>query len=163
MFENCDLADEKRPTPKGKRLLHDVQSLPLLLHLAKRSAFYPVVSPRTLHELEKSFGHHALAWAKKMVRWSLQNIKDAGEGEREGILYAKSEMIANSEFLQFVPQDMDRLLVADALCLGCDGFLTTDYKTILRYEGKLRRSVGLAAVSPSKYQEIFQKFEALYL
>jgi len=98
-----------------------------------------------------------------MVDYSLENLREAGEGNRTELLHNKSKTIAESKFLSFLPQDKDRLMVADAVCLGCDGFLTTDYKTILKFRSQLSKSTGLTAFSPYEYWKVLRKWVALYL
>lgn len=110
-----------------------------------------------------SGGQHAISWAKDMVQFSLENLRGAGEGDRVRLLRARSARIAESVFLSYLPQSYDRLLIADALCLGCDAFITTDYKTILRFRSQITKRVGLMLFSPYEYLKTWKKWAALHL
>lgn len=163
MFEDYLPDSSAALMPAGKRLLRDIHTLPTLLKLAEKTAFLAVVSPRGIEELDTSGGSHAIDWATQMVEYSLENLREAGEADRTELLYTKSEALAESNFLSFLPQRTDRLMVADALCLGCDGFLTTDYRTILKFKSQLFKSTGLTAFSPYEYWKVLRKWAALYL
>ena len=57
-----------------------------------------------------------------------------------------------SDLLKALPQEKDQRLFIDALELGCDIFLTMDYRTIWRRRGKVKE-VGLKVMRPVELVE----------
>ena len=147
------------------RMQKDVYALSHLMALGRRGAFDFVISPRTVRELKLTRGLKAKGlrnWARKVMTYSLGVIRGARLTSRLRLLGHRSQVLAESSMLAFLPDRLDRLLVADAFCLRADAFLTTDYRTVLRYKTRLK-SLGLPALSPETYSRLWKPLEALYL
>ena len=54
------------------------------------------------------------------------------------------------EYLNVLPDETDRVLVVDALELGCNVFLTMDYRTIWKHREAVRR-LGINVMRPVEF------------
>ena len=81
------------------------------------------------------------------------------ETARSRILYLSREP-ACPILLKALPQERDRRLFIDALELGCDIFLTMDYRTIWRRRGKVKE-FGIKIMRPVELFEYVRPWAGL--
>jgi hypothetical protein len=166
IFERVDNPKELQKFDRlGEKLQLDVLALRHLMALGRGGAFDYLISPRSLREFELTKGSkrvQLVSWGRKVRQYSLGVLHADGETARTRLLRRRSRIIAESQLLSFLPEELDRHLVADAFCLRADAFLTTDYRTVLRHRRKLRK-LGIQALSPESYSRLWKPLEALYI
>ncbi len=87
-----------------------------------------------------------LAWYRE-----LEEYFNAHCAERTGrIRFTKLQREWAYEYLDVLPDQEDRILLVDALELGCDVFLTMDYRTVLSHR-EIVGKLGIRVMRPREY------------
>jgi hypothetical protein len=137
------------------------QALLQILRLYKKGDLILKTSSIVKEEIdripEKVRGRHEIIYSLisdiplSRAKWTDSGLTTvgAGGGSREDPLY--------SELKQLLPDNEDAHHVFQAIKSNLEYFVTTDYRTILRYEKKLKSRFGLRVVSPIQMLEIINK------
>ncbi len=132
--------------------LRELDALRQIVGILQRGSVPVAVSERSLEEflrlLNPSKRSRLVTWAYELLDWWRGN-RDALL-KREVDERREAEDLVQSGRLDFLPDYSDRLLVAEALVLGCDTFLTLDRKTIIRFREQIQ-TLGLEALTPAEF------------
>lgn len=142
----------------GAHEVHELSALREILRVAQRGSLPIAVSERTVQELARTRNQEKrmklLPWALELLDWWISN--------RSSLVKLTSRRIAeridrhlNSGRLDFLPDPGDRWLIAEALVIGCDTFLTMDRKTILVHHRRLH-GLGVDALSPYDFVQKYR-------
>lgn len=122
----------------SRRSVEDVEALAAIMDLGRRNGWPLAVSQRTLDELsatpEPNKRYSLLQWGGELAEYSNENYRRVSSIGNQSIREPLSHLQKSylEKLLDFLPQSSDRLLVIDAIELGCDFFITMDYRTILK-------------------------------
>jgi hypothetical protein len=135
----------------GKRVVEDVEALASFINLGKRNGWPIAVSKRTLHELaatpEPNKRYYLSQWGRELSDYFI-GLFNNGIVTDEDFKSPSGRRKANLENeLHFLPHSSDRILIIDAIELGCDFFLTMDYKSLWRFRGRIT-PLGLRVLRP---------------
>ena len=144
---------EKKLLKLGKRVAQDVEALAIFMDLGRRNGWPLAVSRGTPEELaatpEPGKRYYLTHWGGELADYCLSNIRlsapESSQEEEDGFSHLQRASL--SEFLSFLPQESDRQLLIDARELGCDVFVTMDYRTIWRFRHQIK-PFGLEAMRP---------------
>jgi hypothetical protein len=147
---------ERKLSTLGPRVTADIYALADFMALGVRAGWPLAVSPGTQREfraIQDPKKRDALtAWEQRLADYFAENF-DQSQGETEGSSYSEMTHFTflqrkrMADFLQAYPDKGDQQLFIDAVELGCDIFLTMDYKTIWQHRDKVRQ-FGLQAMRP---------------
>ena len=87
-----------------------------------------------------------LAWYSELAEYFNANHDDGIEQSRFSHLQRESLY----RYLEALPGQADRVLIIDALELGCGVFITMDYRTILSHRESISK-LGIEPMRPSEY------------
>ncbi len=139
-------------TRHGEQALDELESMRRIAQIAQRGSLPIAVSERSVREFLRTSQpdkrHRLVVWADELISWWRANrVSLLGHDFDES-----AEVLALSEStrLDFLPDYDDRLLIAEAMVLGCDIFLTLDRKTILRFRRKVI-PLGLEPMTPAEF------------
>lgn len=108
-------------------MAHDVEALLHLMAIGSRANWHMVVSAKSIEEIEKT--------SDPYVRQDLLNYAwEVAETRTEESAFADrlGRDFAEADLLQALPDVNDRMLIGNAIGLGCDVFCTRDVRTIVR-------------------------------
>ena len=128
----------------------DVYALRELAVIGRSGAWPLAVSASVAIELDKmpdpNKRFERLAWY-----WELAEYFNANRPERTGLIrFTELQPQWVYEYLAVLPDEEDRILLVDALDLGCDVFLTMDYRTVLPHREMVGK-LGIRMMRPREY------------
>lgn len=137
----------------GQQVAEDVEALATLMQLGRRGGWPIAVSQRTLDELDRisdsNKRHHVAAWGWEIADYFAENLR-SGMGfnsSEKGIYQRYAVELYENNRLGFLPHVNDRLLLLDAIALGCDVFLTMDYRSIWKFQTQIAE-LGISVMRP---------------
>ena len=154
IFDNLLGEDLRRRIKKrhGEQALGELESIRHIAQTAQRGSLPIALSERSAKEFMRSSQpdkrHRLVVWAGELISWwrtTRESLLDPNFDEAEEAL-----ALVESARLDFLPDYQDRLLIAEAIVLGCDIFLTLDKKTILRFRRKII-PLGLVPMTPAEF------------
>lgn len=142
----------------GAQLVQEVRALHDIVFVAQRGSLPIAISMLSVDEFEKTPNRvkrsSLMDWGVELLEWWIVNrrnlVPSSFDEEQE------AQRLLGQGRLDFLPDHMDRRIVAEALVLGCDTLLTLDDKTILRYKDELLK-LGLDALSPTEFVEKYKE------
>jgi hypothetical protein len=142
----------------GAQLVQELGALHDIVFVAQRGSLPIAVSMLSVDEFEKTPNRvkrsSLVDWGVELLEWWIVNRREvvpSGFDEEQ-----EAQRLLAQGRLDFLPDHMDRRIVAEALALGCDTLLTLDKKTILKYKDDLSR-LGLDALLPSEFVEKYKE------
>jgi len=157
VYDNC-LSPEAvaRLESLGQRITEDMKALATLMQLGRRCGWPLAVSQRTLDELnritEPNKRRHAMAWGWEIATYfeeSLPFDQKSSSYEKHINRQRATQLYQNNE-LSLLPHDKDRLLLLDAIALGCEVFLTMDYQSIWKFRNQIGE-LGIVIMRPTEF------------
>jgi len=145
----------------GQRAADDVKALAVLMQLGRRGGWPMAISQRTLSELdsipEPNKHHYLVAWGCEIAEYFEENLRfrDGADPPEKCTNWHRVAELYKTRRLEFLPHEKDRLLLLDAIALGCDVFLTMDYRSIW----KLRTQVAELGISVMRPIELLRHIE----
>lgn len=139
----------------GERGSADIFALADFMALGHRGGWPLTVSSRTVEELKATqrrkrmdLINWGMEW-ETYYRYNLQESPTQSESNSYVDLdhFTFTQRNRLREWLRVLPQESDRQLIIDALELGCDIFLTMDYKTIWRHRADIGK-LGIKVMRP---------------
>lgn len=122
IFEQ-DWVPEHIPTA----VAHDVEALLHLMAVGSRAGWHMVVSAKSIEEIENTqdpcVRQDLLSYA-----WEVAEL----HSEESAFAEKLGRNFAEADLLQALPDVNDRILIGNAVGLGCDLFCTRDVRTIVR-------------------------------
>jgi hypothetical protein len=155
LYENVpvDEADRISENPHG---MSNLNALRDILHVNERAHFQFALSSNSLAEVRRKNDPPYLRWAYDVLdHWEVC-IEESGLG------YGSVEvanLLDGNEFGYL--GSGDRLLIKDAILLGCDGFLTFENR-LPRNAAHLERRTGLRVFTPTSMWRLLQPWAALF-
>jgi hypothetical protein len=141
----------------GEHELHEINALREILFVAKRGGLPVAISEKSLDELsntpDPAKRGDLVAWAVELRNLWLSNKKFLKLTPRK--IAGRAERHMKSGRLDFLPDEGDRRLIAEAIALGCDTFLTMDRRTVLRDHRRLH-DLGIDALSPYQFVQKYR-------
>lgn len=129
MIKHRETVFEQGWVPDGvpMAMAHDIEALMHLMAIGFRANWNLVVSAKSIEEIEQTTDpcvrHDLLDYA-----WEVAEVHgdDSIFADKLGANFAQSDMMAA------LPDVDDRILIGNAIGLGCDVFCTRDVRTIVR-------------------------------
>jgi len=159
IFDNY-LPDDKFMRIKqkfGSRMVLELDALRQIVFVLQRGSLPVAISVESLRELLKTLNqskrNELVNWSLELLEWweiNRKYMKSPNVDELE-----KARKLIMSGKLDFLRDFGDRLLIAEALILGCDTFLTFDRRTILIHKKELTK-VGIDALSPREFVDKYR-------
>lgn len=147
-----------------QEIIDDVEALHRIFLVGRRATFQLAVSRKTIDELAKTSNivkrERLLMWGFEIVDYWINIVESYGKNFDDNLKKAKH--IESSNALQFLPDEADKELILQSVALGCDAFLTMDYKSIHRYKENLSK-LGIKVMRPIELWNELKYFEALWL
>ena len=138
----------KKLSTLGPRVTADIYALADFMALGVRTGWPLAVSPGTQKEfraIQNPNKRDALTtWEQRLADYFTENF-DQSRGETEGSNYSEATRFTSlqrsrmADLLKAFPDKQDQQLFIDAVELGCDVFLTMDYKTIWQHRDKVKQ------------------------
>ena len=132
----------------SKRLVTDIDVLGALPDLFRRGVPHALVLTR---EVVSELPDNARWYGEELLQWSR-------ESGFVGVEVPRTFLPRIAEILD----SADRRLYLQAVALGCDAFLTTDYRTIVHRRAHLPRG-ATRVVTPTEYWEAMRPWAGLFL
>lgn len=154
IFDNYLSPDIESSTKKkfGSRMILELDALRQITFVLQRGSLPVAISVESLREILKtpnqSKRNELVNWGIGLLEWWKINrkyMKSLNANELE-----KSRKLVASGRLDFLEHFEDRLLIAEALTLGCDTFLTFDRRTIIIHKKELAK-FGIDVLSPREF------------
>jgi hypothetical protein len=155
LYENVpvDEADRIWQNPHG---MANLEALRDILHVNERAHFQFALSPSSLAEVGRKNDSAYLRWAYDVFdHWEVcieESGYDFGCPEVANLLDGKEFGYLGSG---------DRLLLKDAILLGCDGFLTFENR-LPRNAAHLERRADLRVFTPTSMWQVLRPWAALF-
>jgi hypothetical protein len=146
-------ANRIRRIPDG---LDNVEALRLCCQVTQRAMFQWFVSDHTWAETERRGRIDQLQWLSEIDQYSRGFEKETGPTPESAALAAR---LAEPRFGYL--GHGDRVLLADAVHLRCDTFLTTERK-LPKNAVHIERELGIRVFTPIKYWEKLQPWAGLW-
>ena len=146
--------------PDGMR---NCEALRDIMIVFQRGMFQLVLSENSLREVLARGRPTYLNWALEVLDYCqgiLSQYVESGADAFSGGGPRLSEKITGPQFGYLSKKD--RALLADALALECDAFLTMD-KKLARNAVHVERETGLKILEPVQYWEILRPWAALFV
>ena len=148
--ESQERLSKKCSCSKGKPCIQqDIRALREII-LTWRDGWPLAVSEHIATELEEepdpSKAFERLAWYSELAHYF--DASRVGDVEQDLFTYLQREWLY--QYLRVLPDKADRVLIVDALELGCGVFITMDYRTILRHREVISR-LGIVPMRPYEY------------
>ena len=128
----------------------DVYALRELANLGRNGAWPLAVSASVAIELDNEPDSNKrsgrLGWYSELAEYFNAHCSEGTQLIRFTDLQRKWAY----EYLAVLPDEEDRILIVDALELGCDVFLTMDYRTVLAYREMVGK-LGISVMRPREY------------
>ena len=149
IFDRVSTPDlEKKLSTLCPRVTADIYALADFMALGVRTGWPLAVSPGTQKEfraIQNPNKRDALTtWEQRLADYFTENF-DQSRGETEGSSYSEATRFTSlqrsrmADLLKAFPDKQDQQLFIDAVELGCDVFLTMDYKTIWQHRDKVKQ------------------------
>ena len=148
-----------RVVPKG---VENVVALQRIMQVGNRTNFELVVSHGSLEEVANKGEGSYLGWALEVAQyWEsvTQQYKWQGRTGCSGRGTEKSTLLNSSKFGYL--SSKDKSLLADALGLECDAFITLDLK-LVKNSGHIERCLAIKVLEPTGYWELLRPWAALF-
>ena len=137
-------------------LLDEVEALRKIFSVAQRTPFQFAISGNSLEEVLAKKDADYERWAGDVLdRWLVDRIETGIPAEGE----ARAAVLDGPEFGYLSAKD--RLLLRDAIALGCDAFLTVDRKLAKNAE-HIYVATGLRVLLPTQLWAMLQPYAALF-
>lgn len=156
VFENEEL-------PEGDRI-HQVtegpeslDALRMLFTVAERGPFEFIVSENSLREAADKNDRRHLQWVVDVSHHSEVCLAENGAGS--DATHAQARKLLQPSFGYLSAKD--RAMLADAVALDCDVFLTMDLK-LAKNADRLREVVGIQVLTPQGYAEQLRPWVRLF-
>ena len=170
IFDRVSTPDlEKKLSTLGPRVTDDIYALADFMALGVRSGWPLAVSPGTQREFtaiqDPNKRDALIAWEQRLADYFAENF-DQSRGETEGSSYSEMTHFTSlqrsrmADLLKAFPDRQDQQLFIDAVELGCDVFLTMDYKTIWQHRDKVKQ-FGLHVMRPVELLEYVRPWAGL--
>jgi len=148
--ESQERLSKKCSCSRGKPCVQqDIYALREII-LAWRDGWPLAVSDHIATELaeepDPSKAFERLAWYSELAHYF--DAHRDGDVEQDRFTYLQREWLYH--YLRALPDDADRVLIVDALELGCGVFITMDYRTILSHRKTINK-LGIEPMRPSEY------------
>ncbi len=158
---------ESKITALGSRSAEDIYALATFRTLGARAGWPIAISPRTLDEIEatpRKKRYELFLFGQDLSTYSSSSLYPV-EDEVEASIYnfnrfTYSQRRRLSDMLKVLPQESDRQLIIDARELGCDIFLTMDYRTIWKHRDEVKR-LGVLVMRPVELLEYIRPWVGL--
>ena len=163
------LVTSRRLSALGPRIAADIYALADLIALGQRAGWPIAVSSRTLRELESTArpGKRAslLGWGTELAHYFDSHFYASQVGTdpsryRRLTHFTFSQRSFLSDKLKELPDQSDRQLIIDAMEIGCDIFLSMDYRTIWHHRDEVNR-LGLQVMRPVELLEYVSPWAGL--
>ena len=149
IFDRVSTPDlEKKLSTLGPRVTADIYALADFMALGVRTGWPLAMSPGTQKEfraIQNPNKRDALTtWEQRLADYFTENF-DQSRGGTEGSSYSEATRFTSlqrsrmADLLKAFPDKQDQQLFIDAVELGCDVFLTMDYKTIWQHRDKVKQ------------------------
>jgi len=136
----------------GSRMILELDALRQITFVLQRGSLPVAISVESLREILKTSNqskrNELVNWGIELLEWWKINrkyMKSLNANQLEN-----SRKLVASGKLDFLKNYEDRLLIAEALTLGCDTFLTFDRRTILIHKKELAK-FGINVLSPREF------------
>jgi len=159
IFDNYLSGDEFMMNQQefGLEMILELDALRQIMFVFQRGSLPVAISAESLKELCKTPNtlkrDKLVSWGLELLNWWRQNRKHVKSLDVYKL--KKARRLAMSKKLSFLKDFGDRLLIAEALILGCDTFLTFDRKTILTHKKELAK-IGIDVLSPREFVDKYQ-------
>lgn len=128
----------------------ELEALRQIVFVLKRGSLLVAISVESLREFLKISNrlkrNRLVNWNLELLEWWKINRKHMKSLDKNELEARKAVM----DKLDFLEDFEDRLLIAEALMLGCDTFLTFDRRTILIHKKELSK-IGINVLSPREF------------
>ena len=147
---------------RGKRFSEDIDALAQWMQLARRNGWPIAVSPRAFHEFARipsgSKRIRLLRWAAELEDYGSQ-LKAAYAPHSDNADPYQGFPVSAQTF-SFLPDYGDSVLIAEAVRLGCEDFLTMDYRTIHEHRDRIRLA-GIEVLRPVELMDALRPWTGL--
>lgn len=124
------------------KLQNDIHALRNIFGPVTRSPVVPLISELSLYELSLAKDSEKCAslleWGFELLDYSI----NVGESDNS------SAPIQQALDFSFLPDEKDRRLLRECICMKCEAFITMDYKTILRFRSQFEKE-KVTVLNPS--------------
>ena len=160
---------EQSMLDSGPEFTDDIYALAHIMHLGSRAGWPLATSPGTQNELgdtrEPGKRYALIECGNELADYFAYNrgepqVEVQGPRNSEIPHFISIQRTRMSDLLKALPQERDRRLFIDALELGCDIFLTMDYRTIWRRRGKVKE-FGIKIMRPVELFEYVRPWAGL--
>jgi hypothetical protein len=155
LYENepVNAADKIWQNPHG---MANLEALRDIMHVNERAQFQFALSPNSLSEVDRKKDSTYLRWAYDVLdHWEVCI-------EESGYDYGSPEVASLLDGKEFgYLGNGDRVLLKDAILLGCDGFLTFENR-LPRNAAHLERRTNLRVFTPTSMWEVLRPWAALF-
>lgn len=142
----------------GSKMLSELDALRQIVFVIQRGSLPVAISVKSLRELLKISNQPKrdglASWNFELIGWWGENKRNMKFPEKNELEEA-TELVASGK-LGFLKHFEDRFLIAEALVLECDTFLTLDRRTILVHKEELTK-FGIDALSPREFVDKYQQ------
>lgn len=136
----------------GSEMFLELDALRQIVFVLQRGSLPVAISVKSLREFLKISNrvkrNHLVNWNLELLEWWEINKKYVKVPDVNQL--RKARRLVNSGKIDFLTDSEDKLLVAEALVLGCNTFLTFDRKTVLCHKKKLAR-FGIDVLNPREF------------
>lgn len=156
IFENQELPADARiaRTPEGNE---SIEALTAIFAVNKRAQFQFALSEASLGEAADRQDPGYLQWAFDVMDHCRVWLAESGGPEAANAVLSLRMDHPRFGYLSV----KDRRLLADAMALGCDAFLTMDFR-LLRNGDDVGRAVGLRLLSPAAFWDVLKPWAGLW-
>ena len=154
---NLSLQDERKLS--NPRIRADIFALHRIATMGRRSGWPLAVSNTNAAELraikDPSKRRKCVSWWGELAEYFGEQYRkwpptELGSSYSELVHFTYIQRSKLYEYLSVLPDEADRVLVVDALELGCNVFLTMDYKTIWEHREAVRK-LGIHVMRPVEF------------
>ena len=161
IYDGDDIAEghKIRVVPNG---VENVVALQRIMQVGNRANFELVVSHGSLEEVAHKGEGSYLGWALEVAQYWESVIQQYKEQGRTGFFGrgAESSTLLNSSKFGYL-SSKDKSLLADALELECEAFITMDRK-LVKNSGHVERLISIKVLEPAGYWELLRPWAALF-
>ena len=154
---NLSQRDEQKLS--SSRMRDDIFALRHLANMGRRFGWPLAVSLTNMDEFvltkDPSKRYNLVSWWGELAEYFEDNYKEwpppeSGSAYSEITHFTPLQRNWLYDHLNVLPDEKDRVLVVDALELGCNVFLTMDYRTIWVHREEVRR-LGIHVMRPVEF------------
>ena len=153
---------DNEPLPHTARIIEDsrglakLEALRNIMLVAGRAPFEFALSENSFAEVERKGDPRYLQWAYDVLDHWLTCLADSQEHAENAAAIAAID----SDSYSYLGVG-DRVLLKDALSLGCDTFLTMENR-LPKNAAHIQKTLGIRVLSPIEMWEILQPWAALF-